>query len=583
MPESKGKTFLYPANERGLMMFAQTALFGRGGAKTETKDSLTTTGHLLVTGAIGSGKSTFVQRYLEDASLNPAGYMTIRHINKKRQTRGFSHVAAGKQRDTGLLTVRHQNGSTFPDTDCFLLVEGEKRLFDIDHFVESALPLIERAGDVIVMDELGGDELLDNRVFDRVMQALDDTSRPLIIVWKHEKSLEQSLSRSNISDSDRALLKERRHAILTHASLTSVMLESDGTITRELEEMPDPLLKTGQKKHLGLRFGIMGAFLIVLIIISFAIGWYWISPITIIRFFWSQLFRTGEVFAEAITTVLVNVRPPRIALALLVGSGLSVAGHTFQGVFQNPMVSPDVLGASSGASFGAALAILAGFASTGITLMSFVFGLISIALVLFIASFVKANKLLSLVLTGIVVSSLFSAGLSLIKFTADPTNQLPAITYWLMGSLNSARLQTLSFAAPPILLGIVVILLLRWQLNLLALGEEAATTMGVRTRLIRMVMVVSATLVTATCVSVSGVIGWIGLVVPHISRMIVGSDNRVSLPASALIGASFLLFVDNIARRATTAGIPLGILTAFIGAPFFVFLILREGRKGVTG
>jgi iron complex transport system permease protein len=246
------------------------------------------------------------------------------------------------------------------------------------------------------------------------------------------------------------------------------------------------------------------------------------------------------------------------------------------------MVSPDVLGASSGASFGAALAILAGFASTGITLISFVFGLLSIILVLFIASFVKANKLLSLVLTGIVVSSLFSAGLSLIKYTADPTNQLPAITYWLMGSLNSARMKSLVFAAAPILLGIVVILLLRWQLNLLALGEEAASTMGVRTRLIRTIMVVAATLITATCVSVSGVIGWIGLVVPHISRMMVGSDNRVSLPASALIGASFLLFVDNIARRATTAGIPLGILTAFIGAPFFVFLILREGRKGVT-
>ncbi len=574
MADRKENSFLYPANERGLIMLAQSSLFAENG---------TPKGHLLVTGVIGSGKSTFVQRYLEDASLKASGYMTIRHVNRREQKTGFLHVPAGKQRDTGLLTIRHSNGKAFPDEKCFLVSEGGDSRFDVELFTERAFPLLERHGDVIVMDELGGVELLDDRVFNRVMELLNDVSKPLIMVWKHETALEQTLTRMDITEDKKAVLRERRHAIMTHPAVTTVMLESDGTISRQLEEIPEPLLNSGQKKHLPLRFGVMGALLIALIIISFAIGWYFVSPVTIIRFFWSQLFRTGEVFEEAISTVLINVRPPRIALAVLVGSGLSVAGHTFQGVFQNPMVSPDVLGASSGASFGAALAILAGFASTGITLVSFLFGLISIALVLFIASFVKRNKLLSLVLTGIVVSSLFSAGLSLIKYTADPSNQLPAITYWLMGSLNSARLQTLGFAAPPILLGIFVILLLRWQLNLLALGEEAAATMGVHTRLIRMLMVVSATLITATSVSVSGVIGWIGLVVPHIARMIVGSDNRVSLPASALVGAGFLLFVDNIARRATTSGIPLGILTAFIGAPFFVFLILREGRKGMAG
>jgi len=569
----KEKTFMYPANERGAMMFAQSVLFNDDGSSR---------GHLLVTGVIGSGKSTFVQRYLEDMALNPAGYMTIRHVAKRGQKTGFAHVPAGIQRETGLLTVRHQNGLTFPK-DCFLLIEGEESRFYVGQFAEKVFPMLEGQGDVIVLDELGGIELLDDKIFHRVMQLLKNDTTPVVIVWKHDQSLEESLSHSDLAEADKAILKERRQAILMHEFLTSVMLESDGTVTKELEEIPDDLIKGRQKRHLVVRFGIMGAILVVLIIISFAIGWYWISPVTIVRYFWSQLWGTGAVFAEEITTVLINVRLPRILLALLVGSGLSVAGHTFQGVFQNPMVSPDVLGASSGASFGAALAILAGFASTGITLISFVFGLLSILLVLFIASFVKANKLLSLVLTGIVVSSLFSAGLSLIKFTADPTNQLPAITYWLMGSLNSARMKSLVFAAVPILLGIVMILLLRWQLNLLALGEEAAATMGVRTRLIRTIMVISATLITATCVSVSGVIGWIGLVVPHISRMIVGSDNRVSLPASALIGSSFLLFVDNIARRATTSGIPIGILTAFIGAPFFVFLILREGRKGVTG
>ncbi len=569
----KEKTFMYPANERGAMMFAQSALFNEDGSKKD---------HLLVTGVIGSGKSTFVQRYLEDSGLKPSGYMTIRHTTRRAQKMGFSHIPAGIQRETGLLTVRHQNGSTFP-TDCFLLVEGEDSRFDVEQFADKAFTLLDQPGDVIVLDELGGVELLDDRIFDRVTRMLENETTPVIIVWKHDRSLEETLSHSYLPDSEKTKLRERRYAILGHESLACVMLASDGSITKELEEIPDELIEGRKKKHLTLRFGIMGAILLALIIISFAVGWFQISPVTIIQYFWSQLWGTGKVFAEEITTVLINVRLPRIVLALLVGSGLSVAGHTFQGVFQNPMVSPDVLGASSGASFGAALAILSGFASTGITIVSFLFGLFSILLVLFIASFVRANKLLSLVLTGIVVSSLFSAGLSLIKFTADPTNQLPAITYWLMGSLNSARMQSLVFAAVPILFGIIVILLLRWQLNLLALGEEAASTMGVRTRLIRTIMVIAATLITATCVSVSGVIGWIGLVVPHISRMMVGSDNRVSLPASALIGSSFLLFVDNIARRATTAGIPLGILTAFIGAPFFIFLIIREGRKGVTG
>jgi iron complex transport system permease protein len=336
------------------------------------------------------------------------------------------------------------------------------------------------------------------------------------------------------------------------------------------------------RKRMSLRFTIMVGALLAIIIVSFAVGWYGISPGTIIKFFWSLIFPSGTVFPQEIHTVLINIRLPRIALGLLVGSGLAVAGHTFQGVFRNPMASPDVLGASSGAGFGAALAILWGYSATGITAMSFVFGLVSIGLVLVLTSFVRSQRTLSLILTGIVVGSLFSAGLSFIKFVADPTDQLPAITYWLMGSLNSSQLKQLTFAAPPILAGLLVIILLRWQLNVLMFGEEAASTMGVRTRLIRIVLIIAATLITATCVSVSGIIGWVGLVVPHIARMITGTDNRLSLPASALIGSGFLIFVDDIARRATTSGIPLGILTAFVGAPFFIFLILRQGRRDVA-
>jgi iron complex transport system permease protein len=220
-----------------------------------------------------------------------------------------------------------------------------------------------------------------------------------------------------------------------------------------------------------------------------------------------------------------------------------------------------------------------GLHSSGITSFSFFFGLISIVLVLVLNSFVRGQKMLALILTGIVVGSLFSAGLSLIKLVADPTDQLPAITYWLMGSLNSAQVKQLAFAGPIILVALFVILLLRWQLNVLTVGEDAAATMGIHTRLLQLILIIAATLITATCVSVSGVIGWVGLVVPHIARMITGADNRYSLPASALIGSAFMIFVDDIARRATTSGIPLGILTAFIGAPFFIYLILRQGRR----
>jgi iron complex transport system permease protein len=417
--------------------------------------------------------------------------------------------------------------------------------------------------------------------------------------------LERSIGRSGLTGEEKDLLRLRRQEIFSHPSLTRIELENDSQSAAhrkrtlwgsaapqadrgsqapfpedDKEGQSSPSADRGSRR-MALRFAIMGGALLFILLASFAVGWYGISLSTIVRFFWSQIWGGGG-FPDEIHTVLINVRMPRILMGLLVGSGLSVAGHTFQGVFRNPMASPDVLGASSGAGFGAALAILWGLPASGITGFSFLFGLLSIGLVLLLTSFVRAQRVLALILTGIVVSSLFSAGLSLIKLAADPTNQLPAITYWLMGSLNASRLKDLTFAAPVILGGALIIFLLRWQLNVLAIGEEAATSMGVRIRLVRVALILAATLITAASVSVSGVIGWVGLVVPHIARMLTGSDNRYSLPASALIGSAFMILVDTIARRASTSGIPLGILTAFVGAPFFVYLILRQGRKDVA-
>ncbi|MGI6156869.1 MAG: iron chelate uptake ABC transporter family permease subunit [Saccharofermentanales bacterium] len=557
--------FAYPSDERSIFDYVDR-LF-----------QATPRHHLLVTGAVGSGKSTLIQHLLDHFDWRATGYMTIRHVVSGKRLTGFVHVPAASRTSTGALTIQHPDDTTFPREACFLLSDQDGRRFDYERFRARVNDLIRDTGDVVVLDELGGDELLDDAFFERVIALLDDRSRPVIIAWKHEDSYRRSLRRTAMSEDDVARVLERRRAIEQHPAVAGIELDSEYAAFPPASSEGDAPKK--KRSHNGVRFTIMGVTVFVIVILSFAIGWYSIPPGTILKFFWASIFGGAEAFDPNIHTVLVNVRLPRILLGLLVGSGLSVAGHTFQGVFRNPMVSPDVLGASSGAGLGAALAILWGMTASGITVMSFLFGMLSIAIVLLITTFVKGDKLLSLVLTGIVVSSLFRAGLSLVKLVADPTNELPAITYWLMGSLNSAQMKQVRFAAPPILIGMLVIMLMRWQLNVLTLGEEAASTMGVRTRVLRVALIIAATLITATCVSVSGVIGWIGLVVPHIARMIVGADNRVSLPASALIGSGFLLFVDDIARRATTSGIPLGILTAFIGAPFFVFLILREGRK----
>mgnify|MGYP002730585696 FL=1 len=248
-------------------------------------------------------------------------------------------------------------------------------------------------------------------------------------------------------------------------------------------------------------------------------------------------------------------------------------------IIKNPMVSPDVLGASSGAGFGAALGLFLSFSYQGVSFLAFVLGLSAVGAVCLISSRVKYNQTLGLVLAGMMISSLFTAAVSFLKLVADPNNTLPVITYWLMGSLASIRPKDLAFAAPWIIGGIIPIYLLRWKINVLTLGEEEARCIGVNTSAVRLAVVLCATLITSAAVSVSGLIGWVGLVIPHFARMLVGSDYRKMLPASLLLGASFLLVVDNFARLLATSEIPIGILTAFVGAPFFLWLILREGNK----
>ncbi len=277
-------------------------------------------------------------------------------------------------------------------------------------------------------------------------------------------------------------------------------------------------------------------------------------------------------------TLLLHVRLPRILLACLVGACLSAAGAAYQGIFQNPMASPDILGASKGAGFGAALGIWLGLGSRMVSVSAFVFALGAVALVWLIGRSAHGKQVLALVLAGIMISSLFDAGTSFIKLVADPTDQLPAITYWMMGSLSSARMSDVTFALVPMLLGMICLMLLRWYINVLTLGDDEARTMGINAKVVRLAVALSATIITAAAVSVSGVIGWVGLVVPHLARKLVGNNYRHLMPCSMLLGALFLLVVDNLSRNLLATEIPLGILTAVVGAPFFIYLIMRGGE-----
>ena len=332
-----------------------------------------------------------------------------------------------------------------------------------------------------------------------------------------------------------------------------------------------------EKKHRSTVL-ILAAALIGCILLSFTLGRYPVPLKELLGILGSKLGLPIEAFwTTQMEAAVWNIRLPRVLLSVLVGACLAAAGASYQGVFQNPMASPDILGASAGAGFGAALAILIGLSSVGITLSAFAMSLLTVALVFTVSRHAKGDRVLGLVLAGIMVSSLFQSGTSFIKLVADPNNKLPQITYWLMGSLSGAQWADIGFVLIPMLAGLIPLLLLRWQLNVVTMGDDEARAMGVNAPRIRLWIVICSTLVTASAVSVSGMIGWVGLVIPHMMRRLVGSDYRYLMPASMLGGSVFLLVVDNVSRNATTAGIPIGILTAFIGAPFFLWLITGKG------
>jgi iron complex transport system permease protein len=310
---------------------------------------------------------------------------------------------------------------------------------------------------------------------------------------------------------------------------------------------------------------------------SLFIGRFAVSPGEVADILWGQFFSSAHDWPRSAETIVLQIRLPRAILAMFVGAGLAISGAAYQGMFRNPLVSTDILGVTAASGFGAAVALLLSRNAIELQAFAFAFGLAGVALTYLIARVYRSTPVLMLVLSGVVVAAFFSALLSGAKYVADPESKLPAITYWLLGSLNGASMASLKMALPPIILGSIGLLWMRWRINVLAMGDDEARSLGVRTEWLKGGIIVCTTLITAAAVSVCGIVGWVGLVIPHVGRMLVGPDHRVLLPVTLSIGATYLLGIDDIARTASVSEIPLGILTALVGAPFFA-LLLRKTR-----
>lgn len=328
--------------------------------------------------------------------------------------------------------------------------------------------------------------------------------------------------------------------------------------------------------------------------ISFMLGHYAMTPDQVVYNAATYLTKVWDWFVAALSDptiwdaeipmmreerVLFNIRLPRILVVMLVGAALSVAGASYQGMFKNPLTSPDLLGASAGASLGACIALLLGLAGEYVQAFAFVGGLVAVGLAVWLNRMVDYDPTLGLVLAGILVSTLFQSGMSMVKFMADADDKLPTITFWLMGSFAQINLRDLFLILLPMLVGFAILISQSWKLNVLSFGDEEARAMGVNTQRTRLLVIFASTLITSISVAVAGIVGWIGLVIPHLARAIVGPNYKVLLPTSMFVGSVYLLIVDNIARLIASVEIPIGILTAILGVPFFV-VIFRHNMKG---
>lgn len=319
--------------------------------------------------------------------------------------------------------------------------------------------------------------------------------------------------------------------------------------------------------------------LLALALGALCVGRYGQTPLETVKILFSRVLPIPRTWAEGAETVVFKARLPRVAAAILVGAALSLSGTAYQGIFKNPLVSPDLLGVSSGASVGAAMAILLGMAPGMIQLGALAGGLTAVLLTVTIPKLMRNSSTLILVLAGIIVQGFMTAVMGLLKYAADPESQLAEITYWQMGRISNTSTQDVLAVLPAMAAGTVLLLALRWRINVLSLGDTQAEALGINIRLIRGLAVLCSTVVTACAVCISGVVSWIGLIIPHMCRMIVGPDNTKTMPMSILLGAGFLLVVDTLARTVSPAEIPLSIITGFVGAPLYAWLLFRQRVK----
>ena len=334
------------------------------------------------------------------------------------------------------------------------------------------------------------------------------------------------------------------------------------------------------------KFGIGIAIMVVVIFTSFMIGRYQnVDAIQAVKITLNQILPFTpfeQTWAELDASVVLSIRWPRIIIALFVGAALSCSGAAYQGVFRNPLVSPDILGISAAAGFGAAVAIVfSNPYSPMVQISAFVCAILGVVLAYLLARVKGSIPNVMLILAGVVVSAVFNAGISMMKYMADPEEQLPAITFWLMGSLTGIRWENLTYCIPIIGVSLIVLLLFSWRLNLLTMGDDEAKSMGIKASRLKTIVIVCATAMTATAVSQAGTIGWIGLVIPHMARMITGPDHSKLIPMSAVMGGTFLLIIDDLTRVVSETALPLSIPIALIGAPFFAFLLKRTKQGWV--
>ena len=311
-----------------------------------------------------------------------------------------------------------------------------------------------------------------------------------------------------------------------------------------------------------LLLAVMLVLLFIIIVLSFWVGYYPLTPVQVLNAFLSKFGFKGDILPQAVT-IFWNIRLPRILSALFIGASLSVAGATYQGMFRNPLVSPDILGVSSGASLGAA----------------FAGGVAAVAASYLISRKSAHSQTLSLVLTGTMIMSLCNAGVTMIKYVADPNDVLQQITFWLMGSLTKTTTKSFSWSVLPMIIGLSLIFIFRWQINLLTLDEEEAKSLGINVRKYRLIFIVASTLLSAAAVCLGGLIGWVGLMIPHLARALVGVDYRRLIPASAILGGGYLILVDDISRSLLSMELPLGVVTSIMGAPFFIYLIIKRKER----